>query len=99
MLSRYRTVIQVHGCFWHRHPGCRFATTPKAREEFWKQKFEANVARDQRSREGLLELGWRVVKIWVCELTTGQIDTLVNEPTNWLQSEAVLFERTSSTEW
>jgi DNA mismatch endonuclease, patch repair protein len=67
VLPRHRTVIFVHGCFWHRHD-CAFATTPKTRPEFWEAKFRGNVERDQRNRKALIELGWKVLEIWECEL-------------------------------
>jgi len=67
LLPKYRTVIFVHGCFWHRHSGCRYATTPKTRPEFWLQKFEANVQRDSKKEAQLQELGWRVLVVWECE--------------------------------
>lgn len=63
-------VIFVHGCFWHRHPGCRFACVPGTRMEFWMSKFEANVRRDDRQQEQLRELGWKVLIVWECELRT-----------------------------
>lgn len=67
VFAKCRVVIFVHGCFWHRHPGCKKATTPKSREEFWRSKFEGNVARDRRVSEKLGEMGWRVAVIWECE--------------------------------
>lgn len=67
VLARYRTVIFVHGCFWHRHINCKFATTPKTRQEFWIPKFEANVSRDARKEAQLRELGWKVLVVWECE--------------------------------
>ncbi|WP_421666846.1 very short patch repair endonuclease [Pseudomonas protegens] len=67
VLPRYRAVIFIHGCFWHRHPGCRYATTPKTRQEYWLPKFEANVQRDVRKETQLEELGWRVLIVWECE--------------------------------
>ncbi|WP_326428830.1 very short patch repair endonuclease [Stutzerimonas frequens] len=66
VLPRYRVCIFVHGCFWHRHPGCRYATTPKTRTEFWQAKFAQNVARDSRVRAELLTAGWRVIELWEC---------------------------------
>lgn len=65
---KYRTVIFVHGCFWHRHPRCVFATTPKTRAAFWATKFAANVERDSRNKSDLRRLGWRVIVLWECEL-------------------------------
>ena len=77
VLPRYRTVIFVHGCFWHRHSGCPYAAQPKTRREFWEQKFAANVERDRRAQRELVALGWRVEVVWECEVSgnvrTGQI--------------------------
>ena len=67
VLPRYQTVIMVHGCFWHRHPGCKFAYVPKSRLAFWKQKFQANCLRDERDIDTLTRLGWRVIIVWECE--------------------------------
>jgi len=63
-----RKVIFVHGCFWHRHEGCRRTTTPKTRREFWEAKFEANEARDRRVQAELVEAGWRYLVVWECEV-------------------------------
>lgn len=68
VLPRHRTVVFVHGCFWHRHEGCRYTTTPKTRLAFWHAKFDENVARDHRNRIALEEMGWRVLVVWECEL-------------------------------
>ena len=68
VLPRHKTVIFVHGCFWHRHSGCKIATTPKSNTEFWVEKFDRNVVRDARTREQLEGLGWRVIVVWECEL-------------------------------
>lgn len=67
VLAKYRTVILVHGCFWHRHNGCPNATTPKTNYDFWQKKFSDNVARDKRNEEDLLKLGWNVITVWECE--------------------------------
>lgn len=67
VLPRWKTVVLVHGCFWHRHRGCRLATTPKSRVDFWNAKFAANVARDVKQRKQLRKIGWRVVTVWECE--------------------------------
>ena len=68
VLPKYRAVIFVNGCFWHRHEGCRYATMPATRSEFWKAKFRANVDRDKRNLNDLLEIGWRTLVVWECEL-------------------------------
>ena len=67
VLARHRTVVFVHGCFWHRHRGCRFAYQPKSNVSFWTEKFEQNVARDSRNKRELLRLGWRVLVVWECQ--------------------------------
>ena len=68
VLPRYGTVIFVHGCFWHRHSGCRFATTPSSNRKFWLAKFESNVSRDARNARELRKAGWRVYTIWECQV-------------------------------
>lgn len=68
VLAKYRTVIFVHGCFWHRHPGCKVATTPKSNTEFWTDKFSRNVTRDMRVTKQLEDEGWRVITVWECEV-------------------------------
>ena len=67
VFPRYKAVIMVHGCFWHRHPGCRYTTTPKTRVDYWQKKFDGNVVRDRRNEAALSELGWRTMVIWECE--------------------------------
>lgn len=92
VLPRYRAVIFVHGCFWHRHRGCRFASTPSTRAEFWQEKFSANVARDQRARLALLAAGWRVATIWECRLRNPAAVTLVcAEVSDWLNRGGAEF--------
>lgn len=68
VLPKYRTVIFINGCFWHRHEGCKYATTPKSNTEFWLAKFERNVENERKHRERLEADGWQVITIWECEL-------------------------------
>ena len=68
VLPKYHTAIFVHGCFWHRHKGCKVASTPKSNTEFWVEKFERNVRRDAVASEQLEAAGWRVAIAWECEL-------------------------------
>ena len=68
VLPRWKTVILVHGCFWHRHPRCHFAYNPKSRQEFWTSKFTENVDRDRRHKRALKRHGWHVVTIWECQV-------------------------------
>lgn len=67
VFPKHRLAVFVHGCFWHRHEGCRYAYTPKSRVAFWTEKFAGNVARDKRNEEALHDLGWKVLVIWECE--------------------------------
>ena len=67
VLRKYQTVVFVHGCFWHRHKGCKDATMPKTRRAFWRKKLEGNVARDKVKQSALRALGWRVIVVWECE--------------------------------
>ncbi|MCE9616507.1 MAG: DNA mismatch endonuclease Vsr [Lentisphaerae bacterium] len=68
VLPKYRAVVFVHGCFWHRHKGCPVATTPKTRRAFWLAKFRANVLRDRRNGRALRRQGWKVSVVWECEV-------------------------------
>lgn len=76
VLPKYHVAIFVHGCFWHRHEGCKDATTPKTRTEFWLEKFDKNVKNDQIKQEKLRELGWKVIVIWECELKRSFQETM-----------------------
>ncbi|WP_372922379.1 very short patch repair endonuclease [Roseovarius sp.] len=88
VLPKHRAVVFVHGCFWHRHEGCRYATTPSTRQEFWQRKFVANVARDAAVRRRLLEDGWRVATVWECALRKpDQITASTERLSAWLQSD------------
>jgi DNA mismatch endonuclease (patch repair protein) len=71
VLPRFNAAVFVHGCFWHRHKGCRLTATPKTRAGFWKKKFHENVRRDKRNEAALRRAGWRVLKIWECEAVSG----------------------------
>lgn len=73
VLPKYRTVIFVHGCFWHQHSGCKRATIPKHNVDFWAPKLERNVKRDHTARQSLDNLGWKVVTMWQCEINTKTI--------------------------
>src|SRR5262249_28800206 len=67
VLPKWKRVIFVHGCFWHRHQRCKFAYTPKTRQDFWLGKFAGNVQRDKSNARRLRRLGWKVMTIWECE--------------------------------
>lgn len=68
VLSRHKAVVLVHGCYWHRHPGCRFATTPATNTKFWAEKFAGTVERDRKAEQALAKLGWRVFTAWECDV-------------------------------
>ena len=68
VLPKYKTAIFVNGCFWHGHEGCKYFRLPKSNVEFWKEKIERNIERDRESMQALLDLGWKVVRVWECEL-------------------------------
>ena len=68
VLPRYKAVIFVHGCFWHRHPNCKDASTPKTRVDFWQKKFERNAANDIKKVQRLTDLGWNVIFAWECDI-------------------------------
>lgn len=70
VLRRFKTVIFVHGCFWHGHEDCKYYRLPKSNVDFWQSKIDRNRARDKRDIEALRKLGWRVIVIWECELKT-----------------------------
>ena len=82
VLPRWQTVVLVHGCFWHRHPGCPNTRTPKSRVDFWTRKFDENVERDRQVQRLLEALGWRVCTVWECELSdparlAARLDTFI----------------------
>ena len=77
VLPKYRAVLFVHGCFWHRHPGCKSATTPKSNTDYWNAKFKRNVERDKANAIALRDAGWRVIVFWECELK--DIDSVASQ--------------------
>ena len=93
VLPKYRAVVFVHGCFWHRHERCRYTTTPSTRPEFWQAKFDANVIRDAAIRGQLIETGWRVATVWECSLRkTDQLAKTVELLAAWLPSDSSQLE-------
>ena len=68
VLPKYKTAIFVNGCFWHGHEGCKYFRLPKSNIEFWEEKIERNIERDRESMQALLDLGWKVIRVWECEL-------------------------------
>ncbi|RXF70525.1 very short patch repair endonuclease [Arcticibacter tournemirensis] len=79
VLPKYKTVIFIHGCFWHGHEGCRYYVVPKTRTEWWLNKIQTNSRNDQKAEENLQATGWRVINIWECQLKKSVVDeTLPN---------------------
>jgi DNA mismatch endonuclease (patch repair protein) len=77
VLPRLKVAIFVHGCFWHRHPGCHRAYLPSSRVEYWLPKFERNIARDAAAQEQLSQMGWTPLVIWECETAPQELANLV----------------------
>lgn len=82
VFPKYKAVVLVHGCYWHRHAGCRFTTLPSSNVDFWQQKFAANVERDRRKERELRALGWRVFVVWGCETSANRLQRLAREIKN-----------------
>lgn len=78
VFARHRAVLFVHGCFWHRHVGCRYATMPSSNVEFWRKKFEKNIARDKLAVHLLRAEGWRVGIVWECLLRKQSIEEVLS---------------------
>lgn len=74
VLPKHRSVIFVHGCFWHRHSGCSRASTPVSRLEYWLPKFKRTIERDIHNQKELRRAGWNVILVWECEI--GDLDQL-----------------------
>jgi len=83
VFPKYRAAVFVHGCFWHRHQGCKDASIPKSNIHFWTRKFKENTERDKRVRHELTERGWRVMVVWECELDKHTIEK-IREVALWL---------------
>lgn len=78
VLPKYRTVIFIHGCFWHGHPDCKYFVVPKTRTEWWLNKIGANTANDKKSVAMLTAAGWRVIEIWECALKKSTIENTLS---------------------
>lgn len=79
VLPKYKTVIFIHGCFWHGHEGCRYYVVPKTRTEWWLNKIGGNIANDNKAKAVLQDAGWNIITIWECELKKSSLEeTLKN---------------------
>ena len=90
VFPKYKAALFVHGCFWHRHGGCRYTTTPKTKVGFWNLKFEGNVNRDARTVAALHDAGWRVAVVWECALNRS-LDEVREKVSNWLLGDDKLL--------
>lgn len=82
VLPKYKTVIFIHGCFWHRHPGCKRASTPQTNKEKWQAKFKKNIERDKLVKQTLEQEGWRVIIVWECDVKSNPnlvLDSIIKE--------------------
>ena len=91
VFPKHRAVCFIHGCFWHRHKGCRYATTPKTNANFWEAKLATTVRRDQRNHTRLLEAGWRVAVVWECSLRGENLQGTASQIADWLVSNSPEF--------
>lgn len=93
VFPRFRAVVLVHGCFWHRHPGCPYATIPGTNPEFWQTKFDQNVRRDAHQHDALRAAGWRVAIVWECATRSeARLMAAVDEVSEWLRSDRIDLE-------
>ena len=95
VFPKFSAVCMVHGCFWHRHVGCRFAATPATRTEFWKRKFQMTVIRDQRNQENLRAAGWRIATVWECSLRKHRVPIVAQNLGEWLRGTEPSFNSDS----
>ena len=91
VLPSRKAVIFVHGCFWHRHEGCRFASVPATRPDFWNEKFRANVERDRRTLSALHNAGWRTAVVWECALKNDGADSASQCLAVWLEGTSSML--------
>lgn len=90
VLPKYKTIIFVNGCFWHKHEGCRYFVVPKSNTEYWINKINRNVERDIDNIQKLTEMGWKVIVIWECELKKGKSENTLNKLTEILKSNKTI---------
>ena len=79
VFPKYRTVVFVHGCFWHGHEGCKYFVMPQSNVEYWRSKINNNIERDANINNRLTELGWTVLIVWECELKTKTRDQILSD--------------------
>lgn len=99
LLPKFVAAIQVHGCYWHRHTGCRHCTTPRSNVDFWEAKFQRNVERDKECATALLDSGWRLATVWECALQKPPCDDVLEALIYWLRgsSQELTIENPAAT--
>jgi DNA mismatch endonuclease (patch repair protein) len=78
VLPKYKTVIFVHGCFWHGHPNCKYYVVPKTRTDWWLNKLSGNIANDAKAIKALKKDGWKIITIWECNLKSAKVERTLN---------------------
>lgn len=91
ILPRYKAAILVHGCFWHRHCGCRYATSPKTRPDFWEAKFASNIRRDADNEAKLRDAGWRIARVWECAVRRDP-EAVTHQLSVWLPTQSPVID-------
>lgn len=86
VLPKYKTAIQIHGCFWHGHKGCKYFVIPKTRTKWWKKKIEGNIERDKIAEKELKSSGWKVIVIWECKLKPDKRKETLNQLVNQINT-------------
>jgi DNA mismatch endonuclease (patch repair protein) len=79
VLPRYRTIILVHGCFWHAHEHCKKFSLPKTRTDWWRRKLDINIQNDIKNEIALQKLGWEVITVWQCQLKSDKFEATINK--------------------
>ena len=93
LFPKFKAAVFVHGCFWHRHEGCRLASTPATRKKYWTAKFASNVVRDRTVLDELIDLGWRVATVWECTLEKPElVSATADRVFDWLKSDEETLE-------
>ncbi|GAA0871107.1 very short patch repair endonuclease [Gangjinia marincola] len=86
VLPKYKTIIEVQGCFWHGHENCKYYKLPKSNKKFWENKIDKNIDRDKQSKKKILELGWNLIIVWECDLKKDKIESTFKDITTRLIS-------------
>lgn len=89
VLPKYKTVIFVNGCFWHKHEGCKCFVWPKNNADFWKKKIESNVVRDTKNYQLLVQSGWKVIAVWGCQLKKNKCSETLEQLVNAIRAPSV----------